>query len=233
VSRADFLLWVALPYLCIASFVVGHVWRYRRDQYTWTARSTQLLERPLLLVGSTLFHLGLLLAIGGHVLGILVPRSWTESIGVSDSVYHWFAVVAGTISGVAIVAGLAVLVYRRVRVGRVRVTTTPSDLVLYPILAATIVFGMLATSWGSAADRYAYRETVSPWFRGVLLLDPHTALMSGAPFVFQAHAVTAWLLFAIWPFTRLVHVWSVPLAYVGRAPVLYRARAGVTADAGK
>ena len=103
-------------------------------------------------------------------------------------------------------------------------TTTRSDLVLYPVLIATIVFGMLATSWGSAADRYAYRETVSPWFRGIFAFDPHAALMAGAPFVFQAHAVTAWLLFAIWPFTRLVHVWSVPLAYVGRAPVLYRSR---------
>ena len=223
-SRLDFLLWVALPYLCIASFVVGHVWRYRRDQYTWTARSTQLLERPLLLVGSTLFHFGLLFAIGGHLLGVLVPRSWTEAVGISDTVYHWFAVVAGTISGIAIVAGFSILVYRRIRIGRVRVTTTRSDLVLYPVLAATILFGMLATAWGSAADRYAYRETVSPWFRGIFALDPHASLMTGAPFVFQAHAVTAWLLFAVWPFTRLVHVWSVPLAYIGRAPILYRRR---------
>jgi nitrate reductase gamma subunit len=224
VSRLDVFLWVALPYLALATFVVGHVWRYRSGQYTWTARSTQLLERPLLMVGSVLFHFGLLAAIGGHVLGILVPRSWTEAVGIDDTVYHWFAVVAGTLSGLAIVAGLAVLVYRRLRIGRVRVTTIRSDVVLYPVLVASIVFGMLATVWGSAADRYAYRETVSPWFRGILLLDPHETLMSGAPFLFQAHAVSAWLLLAIWPFTRLVHVWSVPLAYAGRAPVLYRSR---------
>jgi nitrate reductase gamma subunit len=83
---------------------------------------------------------------------------------------------------------------------------------------------VLATVWGSAADRYAYRETVSPWFRGIVALDPHASLLTGAPFLFQAHAFTAWLLLAIWPFTRLVHVWSVPLAYVGRSPVLYRSR---------
>lgn len=229
-SRLDFFLWVAFPYLCAATFVVGHVWRYRTGQYTWTARSTQLLERPLLMVGSLLFHFGLLAAIGGHVVGILVPGSWTEAVGISDTVYHWFAVIAGTLSGIAIVVGLAFLVYRRLRIGRVRVTTTRSDLVLYPVLIATIVFGMLATSWGSAADRYAYRETVSPWFRGLFAFDPHASLMVGAPFVFQAHAITAWLLLAIWPFTRLVHVWSVPLAYVGRAPVLYRSR-GATAGA--
>jgi nitrate reductase gamma subunit len=224
VSRLDFFLWVALPYLCLASFAVGHVWRYRHDRYGWTARSTQLLERPLLKVGSSLFHFGLLAAIGGHVLGILVPRSWTEAAGVSDTVYHWFAVVAGIASGIAIVAGLAVLVYRRLRIRRVRVTTRRSDLVLYPVLVATILTGVLATAWGSAVDRYAYRESVSPWFRGLFTLDPHSSLMASAPVVFQAHVTAAWLLFAIWPYTRLVHVWSVPLSYVGRAPVLYRSR---------
>lgn len=223
-SRFDFFLWVAFPYLCIATFVGGHVWRYRRDQYTWTARSTQLMERRLLMAGSVLFHFGLLAAVGGHVFGILVPRSWTEAVGVGDSLYHWFAVVAGSVSGAAVVVGFAILLYRRLRIGRVRATTTPSDLVLYPVLAAAILLGMLATVWGSAVDRYAYRETVSPWFRGIFALDPQASLMANASFLFQAHAVSAWLLLAIWPFTRLVHVWSVPLGYVGRSPVLFRSR---------
>jgi nitrate reductase gamma subunit len=224
VSRLDFFLWVVVPYLCLATFVVGHVWRYRRDQFGWTARSTQLLERRLLYVGSNLFHFGILAAIGGHVLGILVPRSWTETVGISDSLYHWLAVLAGTLSGVAIVAGFAILIYRRFRIPRVRATTTRSDLVLYPILVAVIFFGMLATVWGTAIDRYAYRETVSLWFRGIFTLQPQETLMANASFVFQAHALTAWLLFAVWPFTRLVHAWSFPLAYVGRAPILYRRR---------
>jgi len=234
-NSLDFFLWVALPYLCIATFVVGHVWRYRRDQYGWTARSTQLLERKLLRLGSLLFHFGILAAIGGHVLGILVPGSWTEAVGISDDNYHRIAVAAGILSGAAIVAGFAILVYRRARIGRVRATTTRSDLVLYPVLAATILFGMLATVWGTAVDRYAYRDTVSVWFRGIFTFHPHEALMANAAFIFQAHALTAWLLLAIWPFTRLVHAWSVPVAYLGRPPILYRARArgagGATAGA--
>ena len=224
-SRWEFFLWVAFPYICIATFAVGHVWRYRRDQYSWTARSTQLMERRMLRWGSLLFHLGILAVVGGHVLGILVPRSWTSAVGVGDDAYHWVAVVLGGIAGVAVSAGLAILVYRRVTVGRVRATTTRSDLVLYPVLAATILFGMLATFWGSAIDEHLYRETVSPWFRGVFGLRPDGELMVGAPFVFQAHAVTAWLLFAIWPFTRLVHAWSIPIAYFRRAPIVYRSRA--------
>ena len=94
------------------------------------------------------------------------------------------------------------------------------------MLAATILFGMVATVWGTAIDHYAYRETVSPWFRGIFLFEPHEELMTNASFVFQAHAVTAWLLLAIWPFTRLVHAWSIPVAYVGRAPIVYRRRGG-------
>jgi len=225
VSRLDFLLWVVLPYVALAVFVVGHVWRYRRDQYTWTARSTQLLERRLLAPGSLLFHFGILAAIGGHVLGILIPRSWTSAVGISDETYHWIAVVAGGTSGVAILAGLAILVYRRLAVARVRATTTRSDLVLYPVLIGAILFGVLATLWGSAVDRYAYRETVSLWFRGIFALQPHESLMANASFVFQAHAVSTWLLLAVWPFTRLVHAWSVPVGYLGRAPILYRSRA--------
>jgi nitrate reductase gamma subunit len=224
VSRFDVFLWVAFPYLCIATFVVGHVWRYRRDQYTWTARSTQLLERRLLMPGILLFHLGILAAIGGHLLGILVPRSWTDAIGIHEHLYHWISVVAGGTAGAAVVAGIVLLFVRRTTVPRVRATTSRSDLVLYPVLVAAIVLGALATYWGNGVDRFAYRETVSPWFRGIFSLDPRGELMADASFVFQAHAVSAWLLFAVWPFTRLVHAWSVPVGYLRRSPILYRSR---------
>lgn len=223
-SRVDFFLWVVVPYVCITTFVVGHVWRYRRDQYTWTARSTQLMERRMLRAGSLLFHFGILAVIGGHVLGILVPRSWTSAVGISDGTYHWIAVIMGGLAGVAVTAGFTILVYRRVAVARVRATTTRSDLVLYPVLAAVIVLGMLATFWGSAIDEHHYRETVSPWFRGIFSFRPNGELMVDAPFVFQAHAFAAWVLFAVWPFTRLVHAWSVPIAYFRRAPIVYRSR---------
>jgi nitrate reductase gamma subunit len=222
-SRFDFLLWVALPYLCIASFTVGHIWRYRRDQFMWTARSTQLLERNLLMIGSVLFHLGMLAAIGGHLLGILVPRSATEAVGISDGAYHWLAVMGGLAASALVAAGIAVLAHRRLTVDRVAATTLRSDRILYPLLVLTIVAGIAATI-ETVADRYAYRETVSPWFRGIFALQPDGALMAEARFVFQLHVVTAWLLFAIWPFTRLVHVWSVPVTYLGRAPILYRRR---------
>ena len=141
--------------------------------------------------------------------------------------YHWIAVVMGGLAGVAVTAGFAILVYRRLRIGRVRATTTRSDLVLYPVLAATILLGMLATFWGSAIDEHLYRETVSLLVpRHLLVPSVPRASMADVPLLFQAHAFTAWLLFAIWPFTRLVHAWSVPIAYFRRAPIVYRSRPG-------
>jgi nitrate reductase gamma subunit len=224
VSRADYFLWVALPYIALAIFVVGHVWRYRRGQLTWTARSTQLLERRLLRVGSLLFHFGFFAVIGGHVLGILIPKSWMDAIGIDEHVYHYIAVVAGLIAGVALTLGFAILVYRRLRIARVRVTTPWSDILTYPLLGVVIVTGMVATIWGSAIDEYVYRDTVSPWFRGIFSFDPRGELMVDAPLVFQIHAVASWLLIAAWPFTRLVHAWSVPLTYFQRSWILYRSR---------
>ena len=74
-------LWVVVPYLCLAVFVVGHVWRYRYDKFGWTTRSSQLYENRLLRLGTPLFHFGILMVVGGHVVGLLIPRAWTEAVG--------------------------------------------------------------------------------------------------------------------------------------------------------
>jgi nitrate reductase gamma subunit len=223
-SRVDLFLWIVLPYLCLTVFVVGHVWRYRRDQLTWTARSTQLLEQRLLRVGSLLFHFGVLAVIGGHVLGILVPAGVTAAVGIHEHAYHVIALVAGGLAGVAMTLGFAILVYRRVAVARVRATTTRSDLVMYPLLAIGLGTGMIATLGANVVDTYEYRETVGPWFRGIFLFRPHTEEMAEAPFLFQLHVTSVWLLYAVWPFSRLVHVWSIPLTYLRRSWILYRSR---------
>jgi nitrate reductase gamma subunit len=224
VSRADLFLWIALPYVCLAIFVVGHVWRYRRDQLTWTARSTQLLEQRLLRVGSLLFHFGILAVIGGHVLGILIPAGVTEAVGIDDDAYHAIAVVAGGTAGLAMTAGFVILLYRRAAVPRVRATTSRGDLVMYPLLTIAIATGMIATFGANLVDPYSYRETVSPWFRGIFTFRPHADEMADAPLLFQLHATSVWLLYAVWPFSRLVHAWSIPLSYLRRAWIPYRSR---------
>jgi len=224
-SQAELLLYAVLPYAALTAFAVGHWWRYRTDQYGWGARSTQLLESRVLRFASITFHLGVLAAIGGHVLGLLVPASWTAAVGINDEAYHVIAVIGGLGAGGAVVVGFAALVYRRARFPRVRVTTTRMDVTIFALLGVGIVTGVLATIT-NFGDSVHYRETVAPYFRQLFILDPEPELMTGGgvTFIFQLHVVSVWFLFALWPFSRLVHAWSIPIDYLRRSPIVYRTR---------
>ncbi len=218
-------LWVIVPYLCLAIFVVGHFWRYKYDKFGWTTRSSQLYEDRMLRLGSPLFHFGMLGVVGGHVIGLLIPQSWTDALGVSHHTYHVVAVIGGLIAGVMATVGLAILIYRRRTVGPVFSATTPMDKVMYVFLGLVIILGMWNTILGAAGlEEYNYREGVSVWYRSFLAFQPDASLMADAPFGFQAHALVAFILFALWPFTRLVHVFSAPVGYITRPYVVYRSR---------
>ena len=224
-SGLDTLLWVVVPYVCLAVFVGGHIWRYRYDKFGWTTRSSQLYERRLLRWGSPLFHFGILFVFGGHVLGLGVPKSWTEKVGLSEDVYHFLAVSIGLVAGVCTVVGMVILVYRRRTVGPVFSATTKMDKAMYLVLATVILLGLWNTVIGNfESHHYDYREGVSVWFRGIFRGDLAPELMAAAPLGFQLHGLAAFLLFAMWPFTRLVHVFSAPLGYLWRPYVVYRSR---------
>ncbi|MEU4761942.1 respiratory nitrate reductase subunit gamma [Actinosynnema sp. NPDC023794] len=224
-STLDIMLWVVVPYVAIAVFVVGHFWRYRYDKFGWTTRSSQLYESRLLRLGSPLFHFGILVVVLGHVGGVLVPKSWTQAVGISDTAYHVVAVVLGVLAGACTLAGAAILVYRRRTVGPVFSATTRNDKVMYVLLVGAIVLGLGTTVLGNLTDHpHDYRESVSPWFRSIFYLRPKPELMAVAPLGFQLHALVAWALFAFWPFSRLVHVFSMPLGYLTRPYIVYRSR---------
>ncbi|MDQ2831546.1 MAG: respiratory nitrate reductase subunit gamma, partial [Chloroflexota bacterium] len=105
-NSANSFLWIVIPYVATAIFVAGHIWRYRRDQFGWTCRSTQVLESRWLAWGSILFHYGALAAIAGHVLGILVPVSVTDALHISEQYYHIVSAGGGSVASVAVLAGL-------------------------------------------------------------------------------------------------------------------------------
>ena len=220
-------LWVIVPYVCLAVFVVGHVWRYRSDKFGWTTRSSQLYEDRLLRIGSPLFHFGMLGVILGHVMGLIVPQSATDAVGLDRHTYHLIALAGGIPAGIAAVAGLAILVYRRRTTGPVFSATTVNDKVMYLVLGSVIVLGIWNTIAGSVfqfGGEYNYREGVSPWFRSIFYLQHEPELMAAAPLGFQLHALLAFLLFAMWPFTRLVHVFSAPIGYLTRPYLVYRSK---------
>ncbi|MBG0830111.1 respiratory nitrate reductase subunit gamma [Planomonospora sp. ID67723] len=221
----DVALWVVAPYVALTVFVLGHVWRYRYDKFGWTTRSSQMYESGLLRIGSPLFHFGILVVALGHIGGLVIPKSWTEALGVSEELYHLVAVVLGTIAGVATLGGIAILIYRRRTVGPVFTATTRNDKLMYLVLGVTIVLGLAATVAANIiGGGYDYRTTISPWFRSIFYFQPDPALMAGAPLLFKLHALSALLLFAIWPFTRLVHMLTAPVGYLTRPYVVYRSR---------
>jgi len=220
----DTFLFLIFPYLCLAVFVVGHYWRYKYDKFGWTTRSSQLYENRLLRWGSPLFHFGLLGVVGGHVIGLVVPKDWTEALGVSEGLYHFLAVSLGGIAGVATIVGLVILIYRRRTVGPVFSATTRMDKLMYVFLAGVILLGMWNTVASSIFGHYDYREGVSPWFRSIFTFRADPDLISHAPVGFQLHALIAFSLFALWPFTRLVHVFSAPVGYITRPYIVYRSR---------
>lgn len=231
ITASQLILWVALPYACLVVFVAGHIWRLRNGRYTWTSRSSQLLESRILKIGAPLFHLGLLAVVGGHVLGLIVPKTLTDAVGVTPEIYHVVAVTAGTLAGSAMLFGFLILVIRRLKDPRIRRATSRVDWAVYLILGMLLATGMWATvGVNLLGEEHHYRETVSPWFRSIFMLDPQPALMSQAPLIFKLHALSGIALFAIWPFSRLVHAWSVPLAYIRRSPILYRSRSVIDAE---
>lgn len=222
-NMIDQFLWVIFPYICIAVFIVGHIFRYRTDQFSWTAKSSEFIEKKQLMIGSLLFHIGIIPVIMGHVSGLAIPKSWLYAVGVNDHLYHIGAIYIGGFFGFVTLAGMIILTSRRFTKSTVRKLSSTSDLIVNVILLFIVFMGMYATLVTNAVQPdFDYRTSISVWFRNLFILQPDASYMLNVPMSFKIHVVTGFLIFALWPFTRLVHVWSVPLNYVGRSYILYR-----------
>ncbi len=219
------IFWDVVPYVTLAIVAVGTWWRYRYDKFGWTTRSSQLYESRLLRIGSPMFHFGILVVIVGHIIGLVIPKAWTDAV-MGDHAYHIQAVILGGIAGVTTLAGIALLIYRRRTTGPVFLATTVNDKAMYLVLVLAIVAGVSCTLLGATPEgaEHDYRESVAPWFRSIWVLQPRGDLMVQAPLYFHIHVMIALVLFCIWPFTRLVHVFSAPIAYLFRPYIVYRSR---------
>jgi len=229
-TALDILLWGVLPYVTIVILIAGTIWRYRYDKFGWTTRSSELYESRLLRIGSPLFHFGILVVIIGHVIGLLIPKSWTDTVGLSQEAYHVQALLLGGIAGFCTLVGVGILIYRRRTTGPVFMATTKNDKAMYVVLVAAIVVGLATTLLGAAGgEEHNYRLTVAPWFRSLFVLQPDIEAMSHSGLAFQLHTLIGMLLFAIWPFTRLVHAFTAPIGYLFRPYIVYRSRGGGSA----
>ena len=172
-----------------------------------------------------LFHFGILGVLAGHFIGLVIPDTVTAAVGISEGLYHTGAALAGSLAGLMTITGLLLLVRRRRLTLSVFRVTTRMDKAMYLLLGLVIAVGAFNTiGINLLGPGHDYRADVAVWFRSVFWLQPQAALMASAPVTFQLHAVLAFSLLALWPFTRLVHVFSVPLGYLARPYVVYRTR---------
>lgn len=233
-STFELFLWVAFPWLAVAAFVIGLIWRWRTDQFGWTSRSSQIYESKWLRLSSPLFHFGIIFVFLGHIMGLAIPKTWTRQFGITDHAYHLIATIPGTIAAAMTVVGLAGLLYRRVVKRSVRLATSTGDKWMYFLLTLAILSGTVATvstQVFGGPHGYDYRETISPWLRGILVLNAQPELMADVPWQFKVHVLAGLTIIAVWPFTRLVHAFSAPVGYPTRPYVVYRSRDARTTPA--
>ena len=216
-------LWVIMPYLCIAIFFLGHLARFKFDKFSWTAKSSEFIEKKQLKWGSLMFHLGIIPVAMGHIVGLLIPASWLTAVGVSDHLYHIGAVYIGSIFGIITLIGMFLLTARRITKKNIRRLSSASDIIVNFLLLAIVCMGCYATLVTNATiPSFDYRETISVWFRQLFIFSPDADLMLQVPLAFKTHILLGFIIMAFWPFTRLVHVWSVPFTYASRSYIIYR-----------
>ena len=220
----DLLLWGIFPYIILTIFVGGLIYRYQKDQFGWTTKSSELLEKKQLRWGSILFHFGIIFVFGGHVLGLIIPVELYHALGITEHMYHLVAIGFGIPAGIAALIGMILLTWRRISVKRIKATTSPSDWVALIFVLAAITTGITATSLNVDSHGFDYRTTIAPWLRGLFYFHIQPELMVDVPIWFKIHIYTTFSLYVVFPFTRLVHVFSLPIRYLGRSFVIYKRR---------
>ena len=206
------------PYLCLTVFLVGSLIRFDREQYTWRSGSSQLLRRRQLMWGSNLFHVGVLVIFMGHFVGLLTPIQVFDAFGISHEFKQAMAITVGGIAGVAAIVGAGMLVHRRLYDTRVRATSSFADTAIIILLAAQLALGLL-TILVSLQHLDGHEMTkFMAWAQGILLMQPGSAAyVADANPLFKIHMLLGMTIFLVFPFTRLVHVWSAPVWYLGRS----------------
>ncbi len=223
--------WVIFPYLAGAIMILGLLYRYAFRQMTWVAPSTELFEKKWLKIGSPLFHYGIIFAVIGHIMGMVIPIEWYHAMGVDDHLYHIGAIYGGGLAGLMVVVGLILLLLRKIVVEPVRIKTKFSDyFTVGAVLFVAFTGTWMTIVYNTTVIAYEYRTTIGPWFRSLFVFQPEYTLMENVPFIFKLHVASAFALFAAIPFTSLIHIFSFPARYPARAPQQYRSRVNYRKD---
>lgn len=215
------------PYIALTVFAVGSWVRFDREQYGWKTDSSQLLSKGGMRVASNFFHIGVLAVLGGHFVGLLTPHSWFLALGVTDMTHQWVAILAGSVFGAMCLIGAVMLWIRRMTNARVKAAGRKSDTFVITWILVTLLLGLstIPTSIGHADHGDAgVMVALAEWVQSVVRFRADPALLATVDPIFKIHMVFGMTLFLIFPFTRLVHIFSVPVGYLGRAYQVVRAK---------
>lgn len=205
------------PYIALSVLIIGSIARYERDPFTWKSSSSQLLRRKQLIMGSILFHVGVLTIFAGHFVGLLTPIGIFDALGISHGAKQLLAIIAGGIAGVMALVGGLMLFHRRWTDPRIRKTSSFADIGILALLLAQLVLG-LGTIFASLQHLDGHEMTkFMSWAQSILTFRSGAAdYLVGTALVFKLHLVLGLTIFLLFPFTRLVHMLSVPLRYLTR-----------------
>jgi len=205
------------PYIAITVFFLGSLLRYDRDQYTWKASSSQLLRKKDMRLGSNLFHIGIIALFFGHLMGLLTPH-WAYHFMMSAGTKQMVAMTAGGIFGLICLVGMILLIRRRMLDARIKATSQATDLPILLILFAQLVLGLLTIPFSAQHLDGSSMLALASWAQHLVTFQGDAAsFVIGEAFIFKIHLVLGLTIFLVFPFTRLVHVWSVPIQYLTRS----------------
>ena len=205
------------PYIALSILAIGSIARYERDPFTWKSSSSQLLRRKQLILGSVLFHLGVLVVFVGHFFGLLVPIELYDWLGVGHTFKQLLAMIAGGIAGVLAIIGLVILLHRRLTDPRIRQTSSFADIAILFLLLAQLLLGMGTIPISAQHLDGHEMVTFMMWANGIFTFDFAAAsYIEHAHWIFKLHLFLGLTIFVVFPFTRLVHMLSAPVRYLMR-----------------
>ncbi|MCR4533745.1 respiratory nitrate reductase subunit gamma [Shewanella xiamenensis] len=212
------------PYIAMAVMFIGSWIRYDREQYTWKTSSSQLLEKRQLHLGSVLFHLGVIGIFFGHFMGLLTPKAVWHVLGVSTEFKQLLAMGAGGLFGLICFAGLTILIRRRLYNPRIRATSKPMDIIILLMLYAQLILGLISILVSSGHLDGAEMLKLMSWAQNIMTFNSMAAVeaIDDVNIIFKLHVILGMTLFVVFPFSRLVHMLSAPLQYLGRQHQIVR-----------
>lgn len=234
IDNLNQILFGLYPYVALSVFLVGSVVRFDREQYTWRSGSSQLLRRRLLFVGSNCFHIGVLAILAGHFVGLLTPHEIYTAMGLTVEAKQLMAMVIGGVFGLLCFVGLTLLIYRRLSDPRIRSTSSLMDIAILLLLYAQLILGLSSIFVSAQHLDGSEMLKLADWAQRIVTLRGGAAdEIADVSIIFKCHIVLGMTIFLLFPFSRLVHIWSAPVGYIGRSYQVVRRRGGASAARGR